>query len=108
MRFFFVIIFPPKIRKGKGKGKSLYFTAKREVYMLAIDFSVLPPAKLVPTLRPGEPEHVDFEKNLFKAFTQTTSGACMDSNPCSVDAQSATFITRPLAYILQCIKHCGA
>ena len=38
--------------------------------MLAVDFSVLPLAKQVPTYTAlGEPEHVDFKENLIKALT---------------------------------------
>ena len=41
--------------------------------MLAVDLRYYPPTKLVPTYTAiGEPEHVDFKENLFKAFTLFT------------------------------------
>ena len=63
-----------------------------EACMLAVDFLILPPAKLMGYLliRLREPEHVDCKENLFKALTQVTSAASVDSNPRSVDPQSAT------------------
>ena len=56
-------------------------------------------------IRLGEPEHVDFKKNLFIAFTLFTSGVSMDSNPQPVDSQSATFTVQPHRFTLSFIHY---
>ena len=51
-------------------------TDKLEACTQAVDLSVLPPAiSWYLLIRLGEPEHVDFKENLFKALTQVTKAA---------------------------------